>query len=587
MRLRYISLLLLLAFVFVPGDIVSAEIVDGHEIETIDKTNLKSFNHWQIEPKDEPLLFDSKGHVTKGVVYFTETFSGKTRIRKRVFMMDSSDGFLYFDSSDLKVKGVNSSSSAKYSILEDYFCPIEGSAGGVPPYLIKYVFPMDSSIITNYGGWLNTPESNSSLSGITGYNMSGSSDYTSLYTNIPIFHGTDSDEYRSYRDNGDYSGASNANDVTTAKKEIYPDNKYENEKGPYLDVEKFDGSSLTIRPAKDAYCTWSYTPKRTDLYTDLTLDVIYDYQLSIEYLNNANVGDTLKYKASGSFPLSDYNFSYNCYPVAVCGRYGWITDSTATALMFGGKATLNVGAAFYGSASATTDLIEVTGSYLTVTFKLKGKYNGDWVNGPAVIQKVDLINRTSTETKAVADDNGNYKVDETTPPVTKDENGNVVINNNVSGGGGGSSATGGNASVTIGDITTSSTFRFPDKITVDLNVNGLGGGGSGGSSSGSDDDGSKKWFDRLLDALGSLLEFFTGAVTKLFEALGDLLTTFADSVGDFIQYLFEGFGLFKKEGGIGSLIQENYSFVPPEVWRLVMFGIASVILVSIVNRFFK
>lgn len=584
MKLRYISLLLLLVLVFVPGDIVRAETTDdGHEIDTIDKDNLKSFNQWQIVPKDEPLLFDSKGHVTKGVVYFTETFSGKTRIRKRVFMMDGSDGFLYFDSSDLKVKGVNSSTSAKYSILEDYFCPIEGSAGGVPPYLIKYVFPMDSSIITNYGGWLNTPESNSSLSGVTSYNMSGSSDYTSLYTNIPIFHGTDSDEYRAYRDNGDYSGASNADDVTTAKKEIYPDNKYEMEKGPYLDVEKFDGSNLTLRPASDAYCTWSYTPQRTDLYSDLTLDVIYDYQLSIEYLNNANVGETKHYTASGSFPLSDYNFSYNCYPVAVCGKYGWFTDPTATALMFGGSAKLNAGASFGFVGSGTTDLVEVTGSFLTVTFKLKGKYNGDWVNGPAVIEKVDLINRTSTELKAVSDDDGNYTVDETTPPVTKDENGQIIINNNVSGGGGGSSATGGNASVTIGDITTSSTFRFPDKITVDLNINGLDGTGGGGSS-GSSEDGSKKWYDRLLDALSSLLEFLTGAVTKLFEALGDLLTTFAESVGDFVQYLFEGFGLFS--GDMDDLLAESYSFLPPDVWRLIMFGIATVILTAVVKKFF-
>lgn len=594
MKLRYMFLFLV-ALVLAPVTTSFAtETTKGGEEYNPDA--LCNFNDWQMESKNERLAFDDKGRVTAGVVTYTCQRNLDNVIACYDVVSDEGNCLLIApnDKGGWCLYGATSSGSltGSYSGWRYWgrsfktFFPLSQEDG-------LCVFPLgtrgedlDTSGVDGWigGGWGERTDY------VIGFDFTLTTDISSVYsfwTNIPVFQDRNSDACMNYILNGDYSGASNASDVDEAKKAIYPDNKYEMEKGPYLKVDSYDGSNLTIRPAKDAYCSWSYTPQKTDLYSDLTLDVIYDYQLSLEYLNNANLGKTISYKASGSFPLSDYNFSYNCYPIAVCGRYGWITDQTATGLMFGGKANLNVGATFYGSASATTDLIEVTGSFLTVTFKLKGKYNGDWVNGPAVIEKVDLINRTCTERPAYSDEEGNYTVDEEEESITRDENGDVVINNNVSGGGGGSSssATGGNANVTIGDITSSSTFRFPDKMTIDLNIKGLDGTGGGGSS-GSSEESDKKWYDRLLDAIGSLIEFLTEVVTKLFEALGDLLTTFADSVGDFIQYLFEGFGLFKNDGGIGSLIQDNYSFVPPDVWRLVMFGIASVILVSIVNRFF-
>ena len=583
MKLRYMFLFLV-ALVLAPvTTIYATETTHGGEEYNPDA--LCNFNDWQMESKNERLAFDDKGRVTAGVVTYTCYRAGSNVIACYDVVSDEGNCLLIApnDKGAWCLYGATSSGSLtgsysgwRYSgSSKKTFYPLSQEDG-------LCVFPLgtrgEDLDTSGVDGWI-TGVWGERTDYVIGFDFTLTTDISSVYsfwTNIPVFQDRNSDACMNYILNGDYSGASNASDVDEAKKAIYPDNKYEMEKGPYLKVDSFNGTNLTIRPAKDAYCTWSYTPQRTDLYTDLTLDVLYNYRISVENVDDANIGETNYFTSSFSFPLSQFEFSYLCYPIDVCQKSSWF-DYDPSSFMFGGRNTF-----------AGFEMQEVTGSILTVTFKLKGKYKGDWVNGPAVVEEVDLINRTCSESPAYSDDEGNYTVDEDSEPITRDENGDVVINNNVSGGGGGSSssATGGNANVTIGDITSSSTFRFPDKMTIDLNIKGLDGTGGGGSS-GSSEESDKKWYDRLLDAIGSLIEFLTEVVTKLFEALGDLLTTFADSVGDFIQYLFEGFGLFKNDGGIGSLIQDNYSFVPPDVWRLVMFGIASVILVSIVNRFFK
>ena len=574
MKLRYMFLLLL-AFVFVPG--TKSFATETETVEVYDPDNVKNFNDFHIKPEDEQLVFDTQGHVIKGVIYVRKT---NILFKYVVTSSELSPLCITFEQpSDYYPQLYSVGSIVEGFRLAYYDCT------NLPDERFvcedEYIWPLsDDYDFTLYNNGINEKIADNSyfrefLSG---------DDVTSFYTNIPIFQDKDGEAFKNYIENGDYSGASNASDVDEAKKAIYPDNKYENEKGPWLKMKDFFGSGLTIRPASNASCQFTFEPQNTDIYTDVTMVVLYEYRISWEVASNADLGGSHTVYANEEIPLSIVDNKLDVYPAKVLDASGdsWWSTFTTRECIFGGRITGGM------PGVASTDLLEITGSYLTVTMKLKGKYKGDWVHGGAALEEVDLLERTCTEKYAYSDDQGNYTVDDSTEAITRDENGDVVINNNVSGGGGGSSssATGGNANVTIGDITSSSTFRFPDKMTIDLNIKGLEGTGGGGSS-GSSEESDKKWYDRLLDAIGSLIEFLTEVVTKLFEALGDLLTTFADSVGDFIQYLFEGFGLFKNDGGIGSLIQDNYSFVPSEVWRLVMFGIASVILVSIVNRFFK
>jgi hypothetical protein len=304
-----------------------------------------------------------------------------------------------------------------------------------------------------------------------------------------------------------------------------------------------------------------------------------------------------------SLSLSDCKNSLTIYPVRYALDSNLIEDAVVAECLLGGSMQASIGAAYFGSANVSYDLYNVTGSYMTVTFHLAGKLKGDnYVYGPAYTERVDLLTRECEEITAYSDDEGNY-TNESTSKVT-DANGNVTIkvNNDVSGGGssggGSSSATGGSSSSTaeggtssssakVGDITNNNTFTFPDKIQIDLNVKGIEGSASGSTSSGSDSDSDKSWWDKLLDAVSSFLNFLAGVVTNLFTTIGNLIETFADGVSDFILYIFEGFGLFSKDGGMSDLLQENLSFLPSEVWQLVMFGLSSAILVAIIRRFWK
>lgn len=409
------------------------------------------------------------------------------------------------------------------------------------------------------------------------------------YTNIPMFYSDDTESINKWVNDGDMSGALNYESIQNM---VEPGNQYKNDEGPWLKMGNFDGSGLSFRPAKDAYCTWMYVPQNTLELTDLTLDVVYEHQLSVQAMGNAVYGGTKITRYSESIPLSSCPNSLTVYPAQVVLKSSdSIFNLIDTAYMFGGTVSYNVGFSEIIAANVGVTAVEITGSNLRVTMKLKGKKNGDWVNGPAYFEVVNMLDGSCTEVKGYSDEDGNYTPD-SNGKVT-DKNGNVTVKNDIDinspggGGGGGnssSSAEGGSASAnaSVGDIT----FKFPDKLTVDVNVNG-GTGGGGGSGSSSSDSGSKSWLDRLLDGISALIEFFAGVLTTVIETVTELLKTVAEGIGDFLSYLFEGFGLIGVDGGIGDLLQENFSFVPSEVWKLVMFGISGVILVGIVNKFFK
>jgi hypothetical protein len=331
----------------------------------------------------------------------------------------------------------------------------------------------------------------------------------------------------------------------------------------------------------------------------MCIDISYQYDYGFTLLGGKNVyvnGDTLYY--SQSFKLSDCRNGVDIHPhVLLVDNFG-LSEAWADSC-FGGS--------IYGKDINLLDIVDLsslyscTSSLMKVSIRLSARQGRKVVaSSRSYTQVVNLLTGDCEFYYSNVDEDTDEYVTDSDYYKTTDSSGNVTINNNNTGGGsssgGSSSATGGSSSAeggtatanaNVGDITNNNTFTFPNKIQIDLNVNGLEGSSTGSNSSGSDSDSDKSWWDKLLDAISSFLNFLAGVVTNLFETIGNLIETFADGVSDFIQYIFEGFGLFSSDGGMSDLLQENLSFLPSEVWSLIMFGLSAVILVSIINRFWK
>jgi hypothetical protein len=393
--------------------------------------------------------------------------------------------------------------------------------------------------------------------------------------------------------NGDYSGASNASQIDHYSGN---DSKTTYDSSLKLNDIGYHASNLNLSEVSNKNFDFTYWASYSGYsLDDLYINVIYNYSYATAHTQeNGQVvtssDENLYYTTN--YKLSEYQNGFIVYPYSLLVDSMGMDSKLASACCGG-----------YYTHGLNSQLSYFSTSLLRVSFQLCVVNNGkiSKSSAKAYSQVVNLLTGDCEFYYSNVDEDTDEYVTDSDYYKTSDSKGNVTINNNNTGGGssgGGSSsnATGGtssaeggtaSASANVGDITNNNTFTFPDKIQIDLNVNGIEGSSSTSGSSGSDSDSDKSWWDKLLDAISSFLNFLAGVVTNLFETIGNLIETFADGVSDFILYIFEGFGLFAKEGGMSDLLQENLSFLPSEVWQLVMFGLSSAILVAIIRRFWK
>lgn len=389
-----------------------------------------------------------------------------------------------------------------------------------------------------------------------------------MYTNIPIFFSTDTESIEAYRASGDTSGAENAKQIENI---VNPKDEVTYSNDLKLKNLQYYGTYLDLGPAVDKYCSFEYWPVYDGFDLDnmcIEVSAKYDSSYSI-----ANIGEELTHYTASyvhSFPLVDCRNGIKVFPYSILHECGW-SDALAMAAfggsVFGADFGLQLGD---GVSLDAASVCKIESSLMSISLRLVSREGRKVVaSSKAYTQDLNLLTGECEFHYSNIDENTNEYVKDENPYKTTDKDGNTKVNNTVEGGNNSSAngGTGGNA--TIGDINNNNTIKFPDHITVDLNVNGIVPSNTivnvsgGGTSSGSSADSSS----------------------------GAKLPTFVQNAGNglstFMQYLFSGFGMFDSSSGIVQLLQASFPYIPSEYWQVFIFGAAAVVFGSIIAIFFR